>query len=171
MVRHLRENATPVNDILVTLDNLQLRSGNVTPVMENRERRMDYIEKGYLSELKRRMGEVGAGIWIEDAWAPCLQRENDVGLMERFLQLPGVRRGQLEKANAARLWLLVITLADLVHESGRYIPDGMLNGEWRAGTDLRWPEVHELNRADWQALRRLLKMTVCRRVPTHQRAN
>ena len=52
-----------------------------------------------------------------------LQREKDESLMERFVRIPGITVGQLEKVNAVHLYLRVITIADLAHESGQYIAD------------------------------------------------
>ena len=82
------------------------------------------------------MREIEAAMWIEKVWALKLQWGNDGALMERFTAIQGVTTGELKKVNTVRLYLRVITIADLAHPSGGYISDGMLTGDWQAGSDL-----------------------------------
>ena len=93
---------------------------------------MDYVDQGLLALLRGRMAEIKANMWIEKAWAPKLHRENDGAIMERFVGIRGATQGEVEKVNAVRLYLRVITIADLTHPSGGYIPDSMLTGDWQA---------------------------------------
>ena len=88
------------NNILVTLDNIQLNAGFVIPIIEDTRSRMDYVDQGLLASLRGRMGEIEATMWIEKAWAPKLQRENDRSIMERFTAIHGATIGQLRKVNA-----------------------------------------------------------------------
>ena len=60
--------------------------------------------------------------------------------MEEFSRLWGITKHQLRKVNNARLYLRVITIADLANEAGHYIRGNMLIGEWTAGTDLEFPK-------------------------------
>ena len=60
--------------------------------------------------------------------------------MEEFSRLRGITKHQLRKVNKVRLYLRVITIADLANEAGNYIRDDMLTGEWTAGTDLEFPK-------------------------------
>ena len=50
--------------------------------------------------------------------------------MERFTAILGVTKWEVEKVNVVRLYLRVITIADLAHPSGGYTPDGMLTVDW-----------------------------------------
>ena len=106
------------NDILVTLNNIQLNAGFVIPIMEDTRPRMDYVDQGLLALLCGRMGEIKATMWIEKAWASKLQQGNDRSIMERFTTIKGATPGQLRKVNKVRLYLRVITIADLTHPSG-----------------------------------------------------
>ena len=56
--------------------------------------------------------------------------KKDRSTMKRFTAIHGATTGQLRKVNAVRLYLRVITIADLTHPSGGYIPDGILTGDW-----------------------------------------
>ena len=68
-----------------------------------------------------------------------LKRTNYVDLMEIFTALLGDTKQQLDTFNQVCRFLRVITLADLTHDSGDYIPEGMLTGKWQARSDLVWP--------------------------------
>ena len=83
------------------------------------------------------MRDYEAGIWVEDAWTPSLQREGDQSIMEAFTQLHGITPRQLVKVNNVRLYLRVITIADLADEEGTHIRDNMMNGERRLESRIR----------------------------------
>ena len=59
-----------VNDILVTLNNIQLEVGFVVLIMEEARSQIDYVDQGLLALLRGRMGEIEATAWIEKAWVP-----------------------------------------------------------------------------------------------------
>ena len=109
------------------------------PIMEDRRLGISYVDQGLLASPRGRMEKIEASMWIEKAWAPKLQRENNGEIMERFAAIQWITKGELEKVNAVRLYLRVIIIADLAHPSGGYIPDGMLTGDWQADWDLEWP--------------------------------
>jgi len=68
-------------------------------------------------------------MWIEDAWQPKLQRIGDESIMEHFSQIPKITKVQLKLANSIRLYLRVVTIADLTDPQGISIRDGMLTGD------------------------------------------
>ena len=70
--------------ILVTLDNIQLTSGYVTPIMEDTNLRLDYIDQGLLTAVRERMRQADMSLWVEEAWTPSLQRVGDQAIMEAF---------------------------------------------------------------------------------------
>ena len=74
--------------------------------------------------------------------------------MELFSAIPGITQGQLEKINAVRLYLRVITLADLADPDGTHIPDGMLTGDWQAGSDLLVPDIQQPPKDWWKLFRK-----------------
>ena len=51
IIRQLRWDKTVANNILVTLDNVQLDTGFVTPIMVGTSVRMDYVDQGLLASL------------------------------------------------------------------------------------------------------------------------
>lgn len=101
--------------------------------------RLDYIDRSYIVNLCTRLAKIDGSLWIEKAWTPVPQREGDVSIMERFITIKGITQAKLRKANAVRLYLRVIMISDLADIPGQIIPEGILTGEWRANSDLKWP--------------------------------
>ncbi|KAL7554122.1 hypothetical protein ACHAWF_018192 [Thalassiosira exigua] len=128
------------------------------------------MNKGFIMALRDRMGEIDASIWIESAWRPQLQREGDESFMERFCQVYGTTPRQLKKVNQVRLYLRVITIADLAHPSGKYIADGMLTGNWQGGSDLKWPNQPCPPKSWWALFQKYLRLTFCTRTQPNQPA-
>ncbi len=130
LLKQLRWDRTVANDLLVTLDNFQLVSGLISPLLEYPSPPVDYVELGFLQSIRGRLREMGASLWIEKAWTPALQRIGDESLMARFALIPGITTAYLRQANIVPLYLRVITIADLSDPTGSYIPSGMLSGDW-----------------------------------------
>ena len=102
---------------MVTLDNIQLNVGFVIPIMEDTSMRTDYVDQGLLAYLKGRMREINVSMWIEKAWTPNLQRDNDGAIIGRFAAIQWITEGELQKVNAVRLLLRVVMIADIAHPS------------------------------------------------------
>ncbi|KAL7552654.1 hypothetical protein ACHAWF_015884 [Thalassiosira exigua] len=152
-------------------DWVQHRSGWVRPILEHVQGRIDYVGRDHMIFIRNCLKDMDASLWIEHAWTPSLQRAGDEALMERFAQHSRATKGQLEKLNAVRLYLRVVTVADLADPPGRYIPDGMLTGEWQAGSDLRWPKQDLPPKRHWALFRKYLRKTFCRGTSAHQPVN
>ena len=82
--------------------------------------------------------------------------------MELFAEYPEATSRGLEQCNQVRLYLRVIMIADITHESGEYIPDHTLTGKWQSGSDLEWPRQLCPPKTHWAVFRHSLRNTVCR---------
>ena len=117
-MEHIQWGQKVVNDTLATLDSIQLAAGFISLVRADTCRRLDYIDQGLIISLCKRLPDIEANIWIEEAWHPELQQENDAVIVELFADVPGVTPRELDKCNQVRLYLRVILIADIAHESG-----------------------------------------------------
>ena len=169
LIKQLRWNKTVANDIKVAVETLQLSSGLTTPILEYVDTPIVYLDTTFFLDLRRRLAEVNASLWIEDIWTPALQRDGDSSLMGAFTSIPRVTAGVLRRANAVRLYLRVVTIADLADPTGLFIPDGMLTGDWQAGSDLLWPYQPKPPKVYWATFRRCLRLTFCTTTPSHER--
>ncbi len=141
MLKHFRWNKTVGNDMLVVLSTVQLLSGLCEPIMEDVTTNLSYVANGWFMHQRRRLKELNASMWIEHQWTPKLQRINDHSLMKTFSTLDGITDGKLAKANWCRIYLRVITLANIASERGDVIPGDRMNGKWRAKSNLEWPDI------------------------------
>ena len=55
------------NNILVTLDNLQLQTGFTFPILEYTSVRVEFVGNSFLLDLRKRLGEIDSALWIEKA--------------------------------------------------------------------------------------------------------
>ena len=168
LLKQLRWDKTVANNILVTLDHIQLISGFATPILKNTTPPIRYINNSFLISLRERLAEMNGSLWIETACTPPLQQENDASIMERFAKIPGITTGILKKANIVWIYLRVITIADLANPEGTTIPDLMMNGDWQAGTNLLWPQIPCPPKPYWAIFRKCMKATFCKQAPQHQ---
>ena len=71
-------------------------------------------------------------------------------------------------ANEVRMWLKVITVAELADKNGRGISPDKLNGTWRVNSNLNWPGMPKSTEKLWDIFRFLMRKTICtkpKRVP------
>ncbi len=137
-------------------------SGFVTPVFQNTITSIGYIDNSFLISIRGRLAEINGSLWIEKAWI-C-----DTPIMERFIQIPRITMGTLKKANTVQIYLQVITIADLTNPEDIVIPDGMMNGDWQAGTDLLWHRIPYPPNPYWAIFRKCMKATFCTLAPQYQ---
>ena len=170
LIKQLRWDKTVATYFLVALDSAQLCSGLTTPLLENTEKDICYLSSSYIIDVRARLHMIGATLWIEKAWTPALQRVGDRSLMEAFISIPGISRAALRQANTVRLYLRVVTLADLTDVNGKYIPADTLDGEWQAGSDLKWPFQPKPPSKFWRVFRYCIKIAFCKRITGYVRA-
>ena len=169
LIKQLRWDRVVANDFLVALDSVQMCSGFVEPILESVEDVIEFLSPSYIISLRNRLREMKAYVWIEKSWTPKLQREGDRSIMQVFVQCPDISRAMLRQANAVRLYLRVVTIADLADVGGSFIPAGMLTGKWTAGTDFKWPYQPKPTSAAWSTFRRCLRLTFCTNTPPYSR--
>ncbi len=120
MIKQLRWNKMVANDMSVTLDTLQLVAGFHQPLLEYPLPHINYIGSSFFLTLRASLAKFDASLWIEDVWRPQLQRESDAFIMDRFVLIPRITPSELKQANAVRLYLRILTIADITDPSGRY---------------------------------------------------
>lgn len=170
LVKQLRWNKSVANAFLVALDSVQICTGLTTPILENMEDHIGYLEQSYIMGLRHRLIEMKAFLWIENSWTPVLQRIGDKAIMEGFMNIPNITTAALRQANAVRLYLRIVSLADITDIGGTFIPADMFNGEWQAGSDLKWPYQPCPPPLFWRTFRSCMRKAFCTRTPPYQRA-
>ena len=70
LLKQLYWGQTVANDFMVALDSVQLCSGYFNPILTSVTGTIDYLEPSYIMDLRCRLAEMGANIWVESAWHP-----------------------------------------------------------------------------------------------------
>ncbi|NCG03282.1 MAG: hypothetical protein GWP22_07470, partial [Actinomycetales bacterium] len=83
IVKQLRWDKDVANDFLVALDRAQLCSGLIQPILEATSPFLDISENSFIYDVRRRLSEFDASLWVEKAWTPELQRDGDSAIMEQ----------------------------------------------------------------------------------------
>jgi len=163
-VKHLQWGQEIGTEMRALLSHAQVSSGLVTPLMEDTSLHLTYLEEGMISHLRDRLRELKGGIWIENLWVPQLQREKDQSLMEIFMKAKSrkITNKIIEEANICRIYLRIITVAELADLNGREISPHKINGEWRAQSTLVWPTQAKPSDKMWKSFRMCLRATCCK---------
>ncbi len=140
-IQSLRWDKIIAQDIITVLDDFQLVSCFVSPVLSCPDIDIDYLSRGLIPHIRHRLKMLEGEIAVEDAWRPYLQRKGDDSLMELFAghTPPNKRFGstyltpkERRRANEYRMSLGIICVSDLATLDGKYIPLDRLSGSWRA---------------------------------------
>ena len=161
-VKHLQWGHELGTELRALISHAQVYSGMVHPIMENTSLHLPYLEEGMISHLRERLNALNGGIWIENIWTPQLQREGDAPLMELFTKAKSkkITNRVLEEANLCRIYLRVITVAELADQNGREISPHKLNGTWRATSTLVWPNTTKAHREDVEIFQKVFTSNV-----------
>ena len=112
------------------------------PNFNSKRASLAHSETGWLLHIQQRLCDLNAHIEIEDAWTPLPQCLNDQSLMEvfcRMRQQKGTSDSKLHQVNRVRIWLRVITIAELANPDGACISPEKFTGNWRNDSTLTWP--------------------------------
>ena len=103
-------------------------------------------EEGPLTCCKRRwfthiweqLDNMNGSTQIKDQWNPVPQREGDQPLMESFADTSTIIKAMINKANWCQMYAQTVTIEDLAHENGKFIPWSRMEGKWWAVSNLEW---------------------------------
>ena len=129
--------------------------------MESPKIPIDYVSRGWISHIQRHLEKRSGSLSIEKAWSPLLQGMHDDTIMEQIAGCTMTTPREQLLANKCRIWIIVITIADLASLSGREIPIEQSRGQWQATPipGFTWLKLPEPSKVDWSAFRRCLQLT------------
>jgi hypothetical protein len=167
---HVREETLTGDQIVIALSKVQLVAGSGNHYLEEVKSDRSYVPASWLGNIRTFLRCSKASIIVPGAWKPATQRDFDSILMDVFESLKP-SSCTLEKLNAVRLFLRVITLADITDESGRSIEAWALSGSTVATICIDWPHQAKPPDSYWVIWRRFLKKAFAPATPRSHRLN
>lgn len=115
--------------------------------------RLHHLEAKWIASLRDYLHEINATFDFHDDCVPPPQRQNDTYIMEHVLQSKRFKPSEIRRINFCRLWLRVITVADIANAAGTCIAIDKL--EWdnaSPNANSKWHHVHQKkpNKETWR---------------------
>jgi hypothetical protein len=141
----------------IDLSYVQLLSGATSLFLNKPYSAYRWIEWGWVTSLWSFLEDTNFTFTHTSLWIPSITRDGDLCLMDYFISQRLLHR-TLSVLNSCRVYLQVITLADITSADGRYILS-----EAKAGTciphrtsNLDWPIQGRPSPSDWRLWRQTL---------------
>jgi len=150
-VGHLRAQDKTSSLLRISISYLQLLAGSCRPILSLPLKTYElWLDSCWMVSLWRFFTRSNVTAVLKQQWLPTITRIEDIALMDHFLQ-QGYRHSHLQKLNRCRIYLQVITLADIVTaDGGSIIPDifeGVPLTDRKSA--LRWPCQQRPPAKDW----------------------
>eukprot|EP00957_Ditylum_brightwellii_P130577 9960826-Ditylum_brightwellii.AAC.1 len=123
---------------MIALSYAQLVAGSSAPYLQEVMANRSYVPASWLSNTRTFLRTCNCSILIPDLWLPRPQQDFDKILMDVF-EAKKPSDATLEKLNMVRLYLGVLTLADIASDDGRNILPWALTGRSRSKPMIPWP--------------------------------
>jgi hypothetical protein len=137
-------NSFPGQVLRVTLAWAQYSVGTGTPILQDTTTALPHFESNWLASLRQYLQDVGGHLELDQPFVPALQRTQDQFIMDIVLQSKKFKPGEVRQVNYCRLYLRVLTLADISNANGTYILQEAFDGEDRAILkNSKWCHVHQ----------------------------
>eukprot|EP00957_Ditylum_brightwellii_P164114 12495562-Ditylum_brightwellii.AAC.1 len=96
------------------------------PILKD-TRDIPYLEGAWLKNFRDRLHTIKGTIKLAQGWIRLPQRENDMHLMQIFIESDLVDKKDLEYINYCRTWLQVEHLSDITTTDGLHIHPKLIN--------------------------------------------
>lgn len=110
-----------------------------------------------MSHQRTRLKNLGGNLHIKVIWILNEQQKGNRSIMEECAQILEITAGKLRAINNCRLFLCIITIADLAGLDGKHINFEQIDGKWRADSSLTWPRQCAPTKAQWKLFHWALK--------------
>lgn len=93
VLRQLQQGKELATDLrILVISQVQLESGLVQPVLDDRSTPLLYIEPGLIMHLRDRLGVANGSIVIAESWQPSLQQLGDKSIIEVIARFKGLTK-------------------------------------------------------------------------------
>jgi hypothetical protein len=160
-LRHWRNQSSVGKLLKCAVAWAQLAVGTSYSIMERVDHSLPHLESKWLASLRTFLASISASLLLDDPCIPPLQREHDQYLMDLILQSTRFTPQEVRRLNYCRLYLQVVTLADISKPNGEDLDPCFLQGtsSLQSGCT-RWHTVHQDRPSDrewtlWRSANRI----------------
>ena len=150
----LRKNDDVGKLLMISIKYLQLECGLKESVFTGYFVGSLYVEKTWCSSLWMFLSEIQSEIQIPNYGKYEIQRENDKFIMSEMCE--DYYGASLKKLNSFRVWLEVLTLADIVDYKGGIICQWAWEGSHKSTSQIYWPNQALPAESSWKLWRTAL---------------
>jgi hypothetical protein len=139
----------------------QLQAGIGSPILMVPSLPLPHYEQRFLASLRDFLGSIDAQLEVDQSFVPERQRRNDFFLMDIAMSSGRFTSKQLKLVNYCRLYLQVVTAADVVLPSGYLLDEWMLDGVLHVdSSSTRFIKVEQArpHKQTWIQWRRLMQI-------------
>ena len=140
----------------ILLEVYQLIMGVGFHILENTSKDLPHSEPNMIEYIRRQAQSLNITFKITGAWKPPLVREGDRNIMEDMIALH-LRPEYLRMMNNCRLYLQIVTLADITDPTGAKIEEWAWNGIRERSSTLSWPRQERPSEKVWIWWRRHIR--------------
>ena len=164
---HLRQQDAIAKLYMTELNLLQLYSGTGTPILTTNYKQYSYVPNTRITFLWKFLTAINATITVSDAWTPPLVRKGDAYIMDKF-RTRGYNNRTMAILNKCRMYLHIITVADIVNPHGTHVSHWAIIGARTKQSHLRWPRSTPPTQQNWALWKASLQRTLMLHVSSVQ---
>ena len=163
LISHIRNRDELGKLMICILEQLQLFSGVSTPILShpNSEEayQLKYLPPTWILTLRDFLKTFNGSIEFPEAWLPHPQRQHDSIIMDR-IHTTTKSKTTLSRINACRLYMRVLTVADITDPTGQYIEQKFITGDcYPCASKLLWPRQSYPSQRCWTAWKKAIIQT------------
>jgi hypothetical protein len=128
LLRHWRIHSTIGKLMKCALAWIQLSLGVSFPLLERVHVSLPHLESKWFASLRRFLATIDAAIQLDNPEVPPTQREHDEYIMDLIMNARRFSNAEIRKLNYCRLYLQVVTLADVTKPNGVELDPNLLRG-------------------------------------------
>ena len=122
----------------------QYCAGTSWPILADTKTALPHLESSWLASMRQYLKGIGANLELDEAYLPGLQCTGDTYIMDAVLADPSFKPYQVRMVNYCRMYLRVVTLADIATAKGDAINPDMIQGSPNAvNVNSDWCHVHQ----------------------------
>ena len=122
---------------------------------------MEWVEETWVTDVKLFLSGIGAGIVLKSQWHQKIQQEHDSFLTDYIPDECDKKLSQ--QINRCRLFLQVLTVANITTPDGKQLDRNYLNGKRNEAYSsvLTWPHQRDIYKKGWNQWKKFIRNALC----------